>query len=109
MDWLKSFVNEFFFFVKNFGTWFLDAIFDGLFIIPYFFFDGFLTIVHGFFISLDTTSTTSFSYAAHWANLPPELIYIVNAVDLPQALSIVSSGILVRMLINLIPATLTRI
>lgn len=90
------------------AEWGLDG---GLYILKlgmYFVFDGLLTVVYAIVGSLDVGSFVV-NTAGVWGGLPPQLIYLINAIGLPSGLSIVLYAIIIRMLLNLIPAAVTRI
>lgn len=108
MNWLKGFINNFWESLKTLIDYFLDGLFHILKTILYWIFDGFLTVVTSIINALDL-SALGFEAFGEWANLPPEMIYIINQFGLPQCCTIIVSAIGVRMLLNLIPASLTRI
>lgn len=89
-------------------TWLLDGalwlLLKGLFL-P---FEGLLTVISVAFKAIDISSFVA-SYAMNWAGLPPQLIWLVNAVSIPQGITILISSIGIRMALNLIPAVFTRI
>jgi hypothetical protein len=107
-DWLIEFFEFFWSIFEDAFIWLLNGF---LWIISQFFyliFDGLLLIVEGFFTLLDL-SAVGFASAADWSGLPDQLIWIINQVNLPQGFSIIVSAIGLRVLINLIPAAITRI
>jgi len=71
-------------------------------------FDGLLTCISSIFNAINL-STFVASYAMNWAGLPTQMIWLINAVAIPQGISILLAAITIRMLINLIPAAFTRI
>lgn len=90
------------------AKWGLDG---GLYILKlslYFVVDGLLTVVYAIVGALDV-GTFIFNVGALWSGLPSQLIYIINAVGLPSGLSMLLYAIVIRMLLNLIPAAVTRI
>ena len=96
----------------NFFTEILKWCLDGvLFILKTIIFsvvDGFLTVITTFFSLIDLSAVLS-NIVLDWAGLPGAMIYVVNAVSIPQCLTIIAAAIGIRMLINLIPAAFTRI
>lgn len=107
MDLSAPFAALFAFFA-NIIKWCLDGILWLLgkaFFLP---FDGLLTVISTIFNAIDLASFIS-SYAMNWAGMPPQLIWFVNAVAIPQGLVILASAIGIRMALNLIPAAFTRI
>jgi len=101
-------INSLFEFLKSGLTLLLDGVLwiigKALFLI----FDGILTVISTVFTAIDISSLLS-SYAMDWAGLPPQMIWFVNAVGLPQGISILTAAISIRMLLNLIPAAFTRV
>ncbi len=89
-------------------TWVLDG---ALLIIQsalYFVYDGFLTAVTAVINSLDL-SFLIFEFANKWGLLPDQLLYVICQIGLSQCISILVYALGIRMLLNLIPASLTRI
>jgi len=105
---MESAFNSLMGYIGNILKWALDGmlwIIGKALFLP---FDGLLTVVSGIFTSLDL-STFAASYALNWAGLPTQMIWFVNAVAIPQGVSILLAAILIRMALNLIPAAFTRI
>jgi hypothetical protein len=71
-------------------------------------FDGILTVITAFVSSLDVGQLV-FNSASTWGLLPPQMLYVINAIGFPQGLTLVAYAIGLRMLLNLIPAALTRL
>lgn len=99
----------------TFWDWILTAfkwILDGLGLILKFIFftifDGLLTVIEVFLSTIDISSVAVTSAAA-WAGLPSQLIWLINAVGLPQGLLLLGSAYLIRLTINLIPGVFTRV
>ncbi len=95
-------------FLLTIFTWALDGVLWLLgkaFFLP---FDGLLTAITAVFSAIDLSAFAS-TYAMDWAGLPPQMIWLVNAVGLPQGLTILAAAITIRMILNLIPAEFTRI
>ncbi len=108
MDSIVSGFTALMTFLSNILTWALDGILWLLgkaFFIP---FDGLLTCISSFFKAIDFSVFPS-SYALDWAGMPPQMIWFINAVSLPQGVTIIFLAIGIRMLLNLIPAAFTRI
>jgi hypothetical protein len=104
MDWFY----EFFVLLGAILVAFCAPIFKVIGYLLYWACDG---VIYSFWLYLATLdmSALAFDWVANWAGLPPQLIYLVTAVGLPQCLLIISQAILIRFLINLIPAEFTRI
>ncbi|WP_456385293.1 hypothetical protein [Desulfolithobacter sp.] len=108
LDWLIDFINSFWDLLVSILSWLLDAVLLVISFVAYTIYDGFLMVVHAFFAALDFSSV-AFTHAAEWSSLPTQLIWLINQLALPQCLTIVSGAIMLRVLINLIPAALTRV
>ena len=89
-------------------TWLLDnigAAFSWLFFTIY---DGLLTVLYSFAAGLDF-SAVMFNTAAQYSSMPPQLIWLINQIGLPQAMTYLAGAITIRMLLNLLPAAITRV
>ena len=104
IDWLGQVWNK----IWSFGSWLLDGAIEVLKAVPYMIMDGILTCIEGIFNTFDF-STTIASAAGEWAHLPTQMIYIINAIGIPQGITMLVAAIGLRMLINLIPAEFTRV
>ncbi len=107
-DWLVEFFEGFWGIVEDAFIWVLNGILWIISELLYLIFDGLLLIVEGFFTLLDLSSV-GFASAADWSGLPDQLIWIITQINLPQGFSIAISAIGLRVLINLIPAAITRV
>ena len=104
IDWLRSFWE----WVETGFTWILDGFIELLQFVVFTILDGLLSVVETALAAIDLSSMV-FSYAAAWSNLPTQLIWLINAVGLPQCLSILGAAYLVRLTLNLIPSVFTRV
>jgi len=104
VDWLTEFWNL----VGEGALWLLEGLIKLLGFVFYTIFDGLLLVIEAFFSSLDL-SAIAFSYAAQWSNLPPQSIWLVNQIALPQCISLLVGAYIIRMILNLIPAAFTRV
>lgn len=104
----------------------IDAVhwlFGLLFVVIRWLLDGILYVVMGCFylilsgllyslyalVSAISFSSVVFQWTAGWAGVPAGTIYFVTACKLPEAVTIVSAAIIVRMLLNLVPGAVTRV
>lgn len=101
-------INAIFTFFTTILKWCLDGVMWLLSKVLFLAFDGLLTTVQAFFSAIDISSFVA-SYALSWTGLPDQFIWFVNAVSLPQGVSILTGAIIIRMAINLIPAEFTRL
>lgn len=108
MTALISFVNAFFSSLQTQLKWILDGFLWIFKTVLYVIIDGLLTVVVGVVQAIDVSSLVS-SAALNWGNVPSQLIYCVNQCGIPQGLAIITGAIVIRMILNLIPAAFTRI
>ena len=108
LEWIYNFFKSFFGFLIDIFIWLLESFFWILSEFPYFLFDGFLVVIEGAFTLLDL-SGLALDSALDWSSLPDQLVWILVQIDFSQGLSIIMVGVGIRMLINLIPAAVTRI
>jgi hypothetical protein len=95
-------------FITNILKWSLDGVLWLLgkaFFLP---FDGLLTVISTIFNAIDLSAFVA-SYAMNWAGLPPQMIWMINTVAIPQGLTVLAAAVGIRMALNLIPAAFTRI
>ena len=103
INWLQSFWD----FVLDALTWVLDGALYVIKAALYFGFDGLLTSIVAIVGALDVGSLTV-SLLGLWAGLPSQLLYVVNATGLPTGLTMIFYAIVIRKLLDLIPAAFTR-
>ena len=104
IDWLRGFWSL----LETAFRWVLDGL---LFLLKSLFFtilDGLLTVLETILAAINFSAVV-FNYAATWSNLPTQLIWLINAVGLPQCFTILGAAYLIRLTLNLIPASLTRV
>ena len=104
MDALNAFIH----FWNTALTWLMSGFVDLLWGVLYIVIDGLLTVVSGF-ISLIDLSTLITNLTASWGLLPAQIVWIISSSGLAQCLAILGYAYAIRMIINLIPATFTRI
>jgi hypothetical protein len=72
------------------------------------FFEGCLTIVSSLLAAIDL-GPLMVSVAGVWAGLDPSIAWMINATGIPQGLAMLSLAYTIRLGLNLIPATFSRI
>lgn len=102
--WLSTFWS----WVETGFAWILDGFILLLQFVVFTILDGLFTVVETVLSTLNL-SAIALNYAATWSNLPAQLIWLINAVGLPQCLSLLGGAYLIRMVLNLIPSVFTRI
>ena len=104
IDWLRTVWK----WVETGFTWILDGFIELLQFVVFTVLDGLLSVVETALAAVDLSSVL-FNYAAAWSHLPTQLIWLINAVGLPQCLAILGAAYLVRLTLNLIPSVFTRV
>ena len=108
MSGIMNFLNIFFATIQSLLGWVLDGALYVLKTAFYFPFDGLLTVVSGLISSVNVSDLVV-SSASSWGLMPPQLLYIVNQIGIPQGLTILAYAYMIRLTLNLIPAAFTRI
>ena len=104
IGWLRTFWE----WVETGFTWILDGFIELLQFVVFTILDGLLSVVETALAAVDLSSVL-FNYAATWSNLPTQLIWLINAVGLPQCMTILGAAYLIRLTLNLIPSVFTRV
>ena len=104
IDWLSSVWG----FVEKGFTWILDGFILLLQFVAYTILDGLFLVVETALAAIDVSAIV-FNYAASWSALPTQLVWLINAVGLPQCVAILGAAYLIRLTLNVIPASLTRV
>lgn len=108
IDLIIKWVREFWETVNAIAHWCLDGFILLLQFVFYSIFDGLLLIIEGFFSMLDLSSI-AMNYSATWTSLPPQSVWLMNQIGLPQGLSLLAGAFIIRLLLNLIPSWGTRV
>lgn len=83
---------------------FANIIFGLLYILM----EGFLTVIEAFVGAIDVGNYIT-DVAAQWDLLPDVMVYLINGAGIPAALSIIGWAYVTRFILNIIPATFTRV
>ena len=89
-------------------TFFFELIKEVMMYMLCVFFDGFLLVVYTFVSGLSIPSIP-FNIALNASHLPTQLIWMLNQIAFSEGLTLIFACIVIRMILNLIPAALTRI
>jgi hypothetical protein len=119
LSWFTDFVSKLWKYLKDIFWWLIDSFFtpfrwvlDGLFSVAtalfLLAFDGFLSAVVAVFKGIDF-SAVLFSSIGSASGLPDLAVWFITQLGLPQCVTMVVAAIGIRMLLNLIPAAVTRI
>ena len=104
IDWLSSFWG----FIEKALLWILDGFILLLQFVVYTILDGLFLVVETALAAIDVSAIV-FNYAASWSALPTQLVWLINAVGLPQCFAILGAAYIIRLTLNVIPATFTRV
>ena len=104
IDWLSTLWG----FVEKGFTWILDGFILLIQFVAFTVLDGLFSVVESFLGALDFSALV-FNYAGTWSSLPPQLIWLINAVGLPQCFALLGVAYALRLGLNLIPAVFTRV
>jgi hypothetical protein len=111
MSFFQTVVNwltNFFAWVEQAFLWVLDGFVVILQFVVFTILDGLFLVVESIIAAIDLSAVV-FNYAAAWSHLPDQLIWLINALGLPQCFTILGSAYLIRLLLNLIPSVFTRV
>ena len=104
IDWLAAVWGL----VEKGFTWILDGFVLLLQFVAYTILDGLFLVVETALAAIDVSAIV-FNYAASWSALPTQLVWLINAVGLPQCFAILGAAYIIRLTLNVIPATFTRV
>jgi len=104
IDWLSSFWQ----WIETAIKWVLDGFITLLQFVFFTILDGLFLVVETALAAIDLSSIL-FNYAATWSSLPTQLIWLINAVGLPQCFALLGAAYLIRLTLNLIPSVFTRV
>ena len=109
LDYIESFLGQFWGKLVELAEWLLDSILSLIGWIFFTLFDLALTIVYNALAAVDITETAVINAFDSWGLLPPALIWLLNYLDLHLVLIILASAYTIRLILNIIPASLTRV
>lgn len=95
-------------FLVDLGKYLLEGITYLLQFIIYTLVDGLLTVVTGFFNSLNLANYLG-SYIADWSGLPSQMGYVIGQTGIPACITLLLGAVTIRVLLNLIPSWATRV
>lgn len=103
-NWILKFFDS----LGNIASWLLDGIIYIFLSIPYLLFKIFLSIIHGI-VSVLNVGSFAVDLASGWGLLPSQLAFLIGQIGLDVGLSMLAFAYGIRFLLNLIPASVTRI
>lgn len=117
-DWLIEWITKFWTYIKAFFWWIVDSFYvpfrwlaDGAWAIVEFAifsaFDGFLTVAALFLNGIDFASLSFLDLFSDYVH--SLVIWFIGQLGIVQGFGIIASALALRLLLNLIPASLTRI
>lgn len=105
---IMSFCNAIGQYIVSGLEWLLNGVVKVIWGVLYTVLDGVLTVITGF-VSLIDLSTILLQITGSWVLLPSQIVWFITQMGLAPALSIIGYAIIIRMMLNLIPGTFTRI
>ncbi len=104
LGWLSSFWG----FLQSLGQWMVDGVVSMVAQLIYWVLEALFSAVIKVVETLDLSAQLT-THFGDWSGIPAQTIYLVNALNIPQVVTILLAAIGVRMILNLIPASLTRV
>jgi len=104
LSWVSTFWNT----IKSVITDTLELLFSVIGWVLYCVFDGLLAVIYAVVNGLDL-SVVAFDMASEWSSMPEQLVWLVKELGIPQCLTVISGALTLRLLLNILPAALTRI
>lgn len=109
-DWVTNFFDAILGFfgqvvdiLFNVCIWVLKAAFWIVKTYIYFTFDGIFSVIKAVINGIDLTPIMPY-IQSHWGMMPAQLIWLINAIGLPQGFSILGAAYVIRLGMNLIPS-----
>jgi len=104
LDFIDGFVEL----LKEFGLWliyFFEPVLEGFL---YFIVDQFCSLIE-WFIQLIDFKNDLFTASLSWSSMPDSMIWILNEIGFDNGLLIITSAIIIRLTLNLLPSWATRV
>lgn len=95
-------------FLKMFFYWVLGPVWDFIVWCISSIFDIFCTLIEAL-LSVVSLPAVIVDNLFQYSGLPPQICYILNQIGIPVVMSMLCAALLIRVLLNLIPASLTRV
>lgn len=89
--------------------WLFDSIYEFFTALPYWLFDLVLTVIESIIEAIDWSTMSAFESFNEWGLLPDQLLWILNYLNFSQCLTILAGAYGIRLLLNIIPAAVTRV
>ena len=105
---MMDFINGFWSKILEFFTWLLNGVVHVLHVFGFWLWDHFLSIVSTCVNALDVSGLV-LNQAQTWGLMPPQFVYLLNQLGLPQCFNIIAAAYLIRLTLNLIPGALSRV
>jgi len=105
IDFCSKFWGQFIDLIK----WVFETIFILISSLFYYIFDAFLTVIETIFNTINFAEITALTSIQSWTGLDTQIIWVLNYINLTTCLGFIIAAYSIRLLLNLIPASLTRI
>jgi len=107
-DEITYFFNNIITTLKDWGLWLLGLLYEALLSVCYWIFDKLCDLVEWILSGIDF-SLTLFQNAISWSGVPGEVIWLCNQIGVDDGLLMISTALIIRLTLNIIPASLTRV
>lgn len=108
IEWIEWAVGEILEIIKNALIFILTPLYNLFISLLNFIVDKALSLVE-FAIGLVDFKNDLFDLSLQWTHLPDQLIWVLNQCGVDNAILIITSGLLIRLTLNLIPSWATRV
>jgi hypothetical protein len=105
---VNSFIEQFWIYLKSSFGWLLDGLQLAIKAIFYIVLDGLLTMIQTFMAALNI-GNLGIDFLSWWGSVPPQVIWILHAINLGQCITMLVGSIGIRVALNLIPSWATRV
>lgn len=109
LDKIGQFIDSFFDVIKDQIEWVLNAVLELFTSVFFFFYDIFLGFLENILTSDFMTNSSVQTALSSWSNLPPTALYLVGELNIHLMASAIAAAYGLRFLINILPASLTRV
>ena len=109
LNWLKEFFISFWSQAIELLTWVFTSFVTLISDVFYYIYDGILVVVESMISAIDFATLQAAQAFSGWDLLPPQVIYILDVMNIGSCLAALSAAYSIRLLLNLIPASLTRV
>ena len=108
VDWLKYLFGKVPQYIMEALTWFIEKAKVLFFTIIYWAWDKFCDLIEWLLSAIDYKNEV-FEASLAWTMLPEQTIWIMNQISIDDGILMLTTAILIRLILNLIPSWATRV